>query len=205
MKPSLRWYHAAQTDNHNNTNTRVMNRSNFMIFIGLLALMALTRTEYPDFSVIIPDASWAVFLLAGFFLRQARYFIIFALAAWGLDIFAFRADLAAAYCFTPGYIALVFTWMALWFGGRLVNADSARAPLLLTAVALPTAFVAFVISNLGYYLYSVYGETMTAMEYSIAIAKYLPWFEATTAAYASLVSASIWGVRQLQQQRLSQA
>lgn len=204
MKPLIRWYHAAHTDNHN-TNTSVMNRSNLIIFIGLLALMALTRTEYPGFSVIIPDASWAVFLLAGFFLRQARYFIVFALAAWGLDIYAFRTDLAAAYCFTPGYIALVFTWMALWFGGRLVNTDSPRAPLLLTAIALPTAFVAFVISNLGYYLYSVYGETMTAVEYSIAVAKYLPWYEATTVAYTGLISASAWGVRQLQQLRPAQA
>lgn len=204
MKPLIRWYHAAHTDNHNNTNTGVMNRSNLIIFIGLLALMALTRTEYPGFNVIIPDASWAVFLLAGFFLRQARYFVVFSLAAWGLDIYAFRADLAAAYCFTPGYIALVFTWMALWFGGRLVNADSTRAPLLLTAIALPTALVAFVISNVGYYLYSVYGETMTAMEYSIAVAKYLPWYEATTTAYTALISASVWGVRHLQQLRPAQ-
>ena len=128
---------------------------------GLLALMALTRTEYPGLSVILPDASWAVFLLAGFFLRQARYFVIFALAAWGLDIYAFRHDLAAV-------------------------------------------VLAFVISNLGYFLYSVYGESMSLVQYSLAVAKYLPMYLATTAAYTGLLSALATGVAQWRQARLAQ-
>lgn len=205
MKAGFRWYHAAHTEQPRNTDVLPMNRRNLILFIGLLALMALTRTEYPGFTVIIPDASWAVFLLAGFFLRQARYFVVLAMAAWGLDIYAFRHDLAAAHCFTPGYAALVVTWMALWFGGQLVSRDNSRAPLWLTLVSLPAVLVAFVISNLGYYLFSTYGETIGLAQYSLAVLKYLPLFLATTAAYTGLLSALVAGLDRLQQLRLAQA
>jgi hypothetical protein len=203
MKILTKCYHSTTEPNHTD-HIIPMKTNNIILLIALLALMALTRTEYPGISFIIPDASWAVFMLAGFFLSKPLFFAIFALTAWGIDLYAFRTDLAAAYCLTPGYASLVLTWMALWFGGWLVNAQMKNAVLRLTLITLPTVIVAFVLSNMGYYLFSSYGETMTLAAYSQAVLKYLPMYLASTAAYVALVGSLATALNSLTVHRASQ-
>ncbi len=202
MKTSAKWYDTGLLFTLiNKIRSMQMNSKHLLVLGALMGLMLLTRTEHGT-ALIIPDASWAVFILAGFLLSKARYFVVLALTAWSIDLFAFRTDLSAAYCLTPGYFSLVFTWMVLWFGGWLVQRYArSQAAFYLVLTTLPTVLVAFVISNLGYYLYSSWGQELTLAEYSLRVVQYLPMYLASTTAYVALFGglATLLNGRRIQQ------
>ncbi len=91
----------------------------FGIFLLLALVMAATRLHH--FSVI-PDASWGVFFLAGFWLRgSARWaFALLIAEAVLIDFFVITGqgiDFWTHYCVSPAYWSMPAYFGALWFGG----------------------------------------------------------------------------------------
>lgn len=98
-------------------------RSRAAIFLALAAVMAATRLNHFG---AIPDASWAVFFIAGFYLRgSARWafpaLMVLAVAVDYLVISGSGQDFWAHYCVSPGYWFLVPAHLSLWLGGSLVR------------------------------------------------------------------------------------
>ncbi len=98
-------------------------RSRLAIFLGLGALMAATRLNHFG---AVPDASWAVFFIAGFYLRGSVRWAFPALMATAvavdyLVITASGQDFWSHYCVSPGYWFLVPAHLSLWLGGSLVR------------------------------------------------------------------------------------
>lgn len=167
---------------------------------GLMALMAATRFHhFGDFQTL-PDASLAVFFLAGLFVATPSLLPVLMLEAGSIDYLATTIGGVSDWCITPAYLFLIPTYAVMWLGGSL----SRRRPLhelggMLAALAILgiSTCLAFLISNGSFYLFSGYFEKLTLEEYLRQLVTYLPPYVATTTVYATLILAGSWLWQQL--------
>lgn len=102
------------------------------IFAMLAALMAATRLHH---FAAVPDASWAVFFIGGFYLAnwQRWAFPALMVLAVAVDWFVIRSQGLSFwqhYCVSPAYWCLVPAYFALWAGAGLLRRRlSASAPV----------------------------------------------------------------------------
>ena len=172
------------------------NRS-WMIIAGLVLAMALTRFNHFGSSVALPDASLAVFFLGGLYLAKfpgARWvFAALLLEAGVIDYYAITMDGVSNWCVTSAYGFLAFAYGAMWFAGSWFaprNTLAARNLLgLFTLVALAST-LAFVISNVSFFLFSGRYAEMSAFEYSSRVAQYWGSYVAVAMLYAACAVAA---------------
>lgn len=122
------------------------------IFLMLALVMAATRLHHFD---ALPDASWGVFFLAGFWLRgSARWaFPLLIAEAVLVDFFVITGqgmDFWAHYCVSPAYWFMPVYFGALWLGGQWL----ARHRLGLRLPSLGLAAVTLMVSETTCYLIS---------------------------------------------------
>jgi hypothetical protein len=127
------------------------------IFLILALVMTATRTNH---FAALPDASWAVFFAAGFYLRgnaRSAFPLLMALAVL-IDFFVITGqgiDFWSHYCVSIAYWFLVPAYLALWLGGsllrRLYRGLGVRELALLGVFAIVAMSVSYVISNGSYY------------------------------------------------------
>jgi hypothetical protein len=127
------------------------------IFLILAFVMTATRVNH---FAALPDASWAVFFAAGFYLRgSARWAfpLLMALAVL-IDFFVITGqgiDFWSHYCVSIAYWFLVPAYLALWAGGSLLRKMyrglGIRELGLLGAFAIFAMTVSYAISNGSYY------------------------------------------------------
>lgn len=86
----------------------------------LALLMASTRSHHFATPLALPDASWAVFFLAGAWLNSKRWLPGLLLLAVGIDAIAIGIAGVPGYCVTPAYAALLVAYVVLWAAGRRV-------------------------------------------------------------------------------------
>jgi hypothetical protein len=127
------------------------------IFALLALVMAATRLHHFD---ALPDASWGVLFLAGFWLRgSARWaFPLLVAEAVLVDFFVITGaglNFWSHYCVSPAYWFLPAYFGALWLGGSWLAKHQLglRMPTLgLAAVALVVSeTVSYLISNGSFY------------------------------------------------------
>lgn len=127
------------------------------IFALLALVMAATRLHHFD---ALPDASWGVLFLAGFWLRgSARWaFPLLVAEAVLVDFFVITGaglNFWSHYCVSPAYWFLPAYFGALWLGGSWLAKHQLglRMPTLgLEAVALVVSeTVSYLISNGSFY------------------------------------------------------
>ncbi len=162
------------------------------IFVTLALLMAATRF-YSHFgsAVSLPDASLAVFFLAGFYLARLTWpaavaFVSLLLEAGGVDYYAIAFRSVSDACISPAYWFLIPTYACMWYAGRWFAArqQMSWASLgLLVAVAWSSTTAAFLISNTSYYLLSGHVSNPGLMQYAAGIAKYYPPYLLCTLLY----------------------
>lgn len=113
----------------------------FTIFAVLLALMAATRFSHAGSAGVLPDATWAVFFLGGFYLAHDWRWSLATLstAAVGVDYLAIRYYGISNYCVTLAYWFIVPAYSLLWLGGAWLRRHYRRVPLDL--VRLPASFL----------------------------------------------------------------
>ncbi|TAM22163.1 MAG: hypothetical protein EPN68_11175 [Rhodanobacter sp.] len=122
------------------------------IFIALALAMAVTRIHHFD---VLPDASWAIFFLAGFWLRgSARWAFPLLMAEAVLVDFVVITQQGMSfwsqYCVSPAYWFLIAAYGALWLGGSWL----ARHQLGLRMPTLGLAVLALLVSEAVCYLIS---------------------------------------------------
>jgi len=93
-----------------------------LVLSVLVVLMAATRINH---FAAIPDASWAIFFIGGFYLRswtRLAFPLLLALAVlidW-VVITDLGIDFWQHYCVSPGYWLLAPAYFAMWGGGMLL-------------------------------------------------------------------------------------
>ncbi len=155
-------------------------KTTVVIFAGLVLLMVLTRTSHFGSSIHLPDATLAIFLIAGFMLPRFTLtaltaFIFLLLAAGGIDYYAINVAGVSDYCVTPAYWFLIPTYASMWFGGSWFaakNQNTWRSLALFCGVSWLATSTAFFISNASFYLLSGNYSEMTMGEYAGRVAQY---------------------------------
>lgn len=93
-------------------------RTQLWIALALIALMAATRGHHFASLSHLPSATWAIFFLAGFYVRRAWIFIALLAEAALLDFSAITFGGVSGFCVTPAYGFLLPAYGALWMAGR---------------------------------------------------------------------------------------
>jgi hypothetical protein len=149
----------------------------------LAGLMALTRFHHFGSALSLPDASVAVFFLAGAGVTSAWFFIGLLLEAAAIDSIATSQLNVSDYCISPAYLFLVAAYGVMWLAGRFIRRwqileFSASAKIF--GITTFAASLAFAISNISFYGFSNLSVQMTFSEYLARTgAFYLPYTSAT--------------------------
>ena len=166
----------------------------------LVALMAATRVHHFGVGAIAPDASTAVFLLAGLLLANPLWALALMAEATLLDLFAIKTIGVEAVCVTLGYGLIYPAYASLWLAGRwqrnAATLDFVAAGKLICAT-VAGVFGFFVFSNIGYYIGGGYADTMGAAEYSARVARYFSYYFTSTLGYAAAGVALVLIARRL--------
>lgn len=130
------------------------------IFLALALVMAATRIHLSLFNHDVRDASWAVFFLAGFWLRGSFRWAFPLLMAGAvltdyLVINGQGIDFWSHYCVSVAYWFLIPAYLSLWMGGSWLARHQrglSMSTLGLAAVALLVSqLVCYVLSNGSFY------------------------------------------------------
>lgn len=166
------------------------------MFAALVLLMAATRGSHFGSSFSLPDATLAVFLLAGFFMPRFSLtallaFVFLLLEAGGVDYYAINAAGVSDWCVTPAYWFLIPTYASMWLGGCWF---ATREQYTLSSLALfggvswLATTAAFLISNGSFFLLSGRYSEMSVAEYSGRVAQYYTTYLAGSLIYLALAT-----------------
>ncbi|MET0231936.1 MAG: hypothetical protein ABW186_13465 [Rhodanobacteraceae bacterium] len=128
---------------------------------GILAILAIVMmaTRVNHFAAL-PDASWAVFFVAGFYLRGSFRWAFPILMAFAVlvDFFVITGqgiDFWSHYCVSVAYWFLIPAYLSMWLGGSVVRSlyrGLGVRELGIVALALVASVsVCYVLSNGSYY------------------------------------------------------
>ena len=159
-----------------------------LVALVLAMLMAATRVHHFGVGAIAPDASTAVFLLAGLMLGSPYWLLAFMAEATLLDLFAIRMIGVEAVCITTGYGLMFPAYAMLWLAGRWQRFAPALNPVAagkLVCAAIAGAAGFFLFSNIGYYIGGGFADQMGAMEYVSRVVRYFPFYLLVTFAYGA--------------------
>ena len=125
------------------------------IAAAIAFLMLLTRGSHVLTSVSLPDASLALFLIGGLYLRKTIWFALFVTLATAIDFGAAAIDSVQAFCLTDGYWGMLPTYAVMWLAGIWLGKQSDSTDISkYSAASIVSTFAAFMISTQTYYLFS---------------------------------------------------
>ncbi len=136
---------------------QIQQRSQWLIGAFLMLLMALTRGHHFASIDQLPSASWAVFFLAGIYLKPRWAFPLLILEALLLDFAAITLGGVSSFCITPSYSMLIPAYASLWMMGRWYAAHHQqqwRSMLTLCSCLLLGTLMCQLISSGSFYFYS---------------------------------------------------
>ncbi len=164
------------------------------IAVGLALAAALTLTRGQHFATLhsLPGASWAVFFLAGVYLRPLWALPALLALTWFLDFAAFTWGGASGFCLTRAYAFLLPAYASLWLAGRWYAARhrfawATLAPL--AAAAVTGAAVCELFSSGGFYFFSGRFAEPALIEFGARLAKYFPSYLGSLTFYVGLAAA----------------
>ncbi len=148
------------------------------IFATLAALMAATRDHHFGSALHLPDASLAIFLLAGFYLPRWAFPVLLVEAGLA-DYLAINYGGVSGWCFSPAYWFLIPTYAVLWYTGRYyarLHQYSLRSLGMFAGLSVVALSAAFLISNGAFYLFSDRYPNTGVAEYLALMAQYYPQY-----------------------------
>ncbi len=162
------------------------NRQQSVIAAILLLFTVATRGQHFTTLNNLPGASWAMFFLAGCYLRPIWILPAALLFIWGIDFTPLLMDGSSlhqilsggkAFCLTPSYFFLVPAYTALWVAGRWY-AQHYQFEWYTLVVLIASAFIGATFCELfssgGFYFFSGRFANPTLSEFTTRIVKYYP-------------------------------
>lgn len=175
-------------------------QASLLILAALVLLMLATRFQPLDHFLELPDASWAIFFIAGFYLvGMARWaFPLLIVLSVAIDWVAISYMGVSNFCVTPAYWFLLPTHGVMWLGGHWLRRHAThdwRGLLSLGASAFLATSLAYLISNGGFYWFGGRYPEPHMAEYLERFALYYQWFLLVPCAYIGLTAALHVGVK----------
>lgn len=168
--------------------------------IVLMALMAATRFDHMGTAIALPDASLAVFFLAGLWLGGPYLLAAMLIEAAGVDYWAINQMGISDFCFSPAYLFLIPSYAVMWLAGQYCRSFQSGAighiawKLMVLVMATSAAFV---ISNTSFYLLSDKIIEQSWTQYAEIFSTYYPAYLGSTCVYAVLIVAAVSLVKAL--------
>ncbi|MGH8033517.1 MAG: hypothetical protein ACREO8_14450 [Luteimonas sp.] len=167
-----------------------------LVFAVLAVVMAVTRLHHFG---AVPDASWAVFFVAGFQLRGALRWAFPALMAMAvavdwLVITGQGISFWQHYCVSPAYWCLIPAYFALWAGGswlraRIGDATGLRALGTAAAALLVSVALCHLIAQGSFYWISASVAQPTLAGWWVNYTDWLGPYLAVAAMYVGIAAA----------------
>lgn len=146
--------------------------------------MLLTRGSHVLTSVSLPDASLALLLIGGLYLRKAVWFALFVVLATAIDFGAAAIDSIQAFCLTDGYWGMLPAYAVMWLAGVWLSKQADSTDIAkFAAASIVSTFAAFVISTQTYYIFSGRFPDAGIVESMQHGWEYLPSYMGFTAMY----------------------
>ncbi|NOR70260.1 MAG: hypothetical protein GQ532_11320 [Methylomarinum sp.] len=162
--------------------------------LALIGLMLATRFHHFGGSISLPDASLAVFFLAGLWAGGWKFFCLLLVEAGLIDYLAITQFNVSDYCISQAYGFLIPTYASMWIAGqycaRFKTLNSTELMAQFSILFLATT-VAFVISNGSFYLLSGKFPDLNWVEYSTRVMQYYPPYLTATLIYAVVIFAIV--------------
>ena len=157
----------------------LMLSSRHQVLIGLSLLLLMVSTRGHHFATLehLPGASWAVFLLAGLYLRPMWVFPALLVLAGSLDYVAITWGGVPNFCASPAYPMLLPAYGSLWLAGRwYAKRYNARWSTFVPAslAVLLGATVCELFSSGGFYFLSGHFSDRTLFEFGARFIQYFP-------------------------------
>jgi len=166
------------------TQNNFYSKTSLIIAAAIAFMMLLTRGSHVLTSVSLPDASLALLLIGGLYLRKAAWFVFFVVLATIIDFGAAEIDSIQAFCLTPAYWGMLPTYVVMWFAGVWLSKQEDSLDVLKYAfVGLAATLAAFIISTQTYYLFSGRFPAQGVVESMQHGWEYLPSYLGFTAMY----------------------
>ena len=160
-------------------NTTSARRGFWWVALALALVMAVTRLgHFGEYGGPL-DASWAVFFLAGLWLRDLRLFPAYFVLGWVVDLAAFAMG-TPTNCYSIAYLFLIPAYGALFVAGRWV-AEGGYGRISVAVAG--SALVTFVVANLGMFWLAPSPTAPTLSAFASAVAGYFPGYLMTMATY----------------------
>lgn len=167
-------------------------RNQLTIGAGLVLLMILTREYHFSSLHSLPGASWAIFFLAGLYLRAIWPLAGLFILTWALDFSAFTWGGASSFCLTSSYVFLLPAYSALWYAGSWYarRYQFEWQTLLPLSLSLMTgAAVCELFSSGGFYFFSGRFEETTLIEFGQRLVQYFPHYVGSLVFYIGIAVA----------------
>ena len=179
-------------------------RTQTLIGLSLMAVMLATRFHHFGDALHLPDASWALFFLAGFYLSPL-WLLALMLQAVAIDMAAVGWMGVSGYCLTPAYAGLQLAHVALWAGGRFAGrqAFDAKGLARMAGLAWGAAAVAFLISNGTFYWFGGRVVETSWAQFGQTFVDYGPQFLLSTSAYLGFTAFLHWMMTSLESRRVA--
>lgn len=168
----------------------IQQNTQYLTILSLAMLMALTRTDHFGSAITLPDASLAVFYLAGMFTGGLASFAMLLAEAALLDYLAISQFQVSDYCISPAYVFLIPTYAVMLFAGRWsakYAALNAQDISLQSAILLVATSAAFLLSNGSFYLLSGKFSELSIIQYSERVVGYYPAYLSSTLLYSVII------------------
>ena len=175
--------------------------------VALMALMAATRFHHFSTPFALPDASLAIFFLAGLWLGGRYLFAILLAEAGLIDYLAITQLGVSDFCVSQAYIFLIPTYATMWLGGKWCRQFNTLALMALAkqfAALVVATSSAFLISNGSFYLLSGRYPNSDWGQYIERFALYYPPYLTSTLMYAGVIFAAVSAVKLALYQKHSQ-
>jgi len=179
-------------------------RNQLIIGACLALLVVVTRGQHFATLHNLPGAAWAVFFLAGVYLRPAWILPAMLALVWGVDFLphlligarsgASLAEIVSgdiAFCLTPAYFFLLPAYGALWLAGRWYAGRHRfewTTLLPLSAAVLAGAGACELFSSGGFYFFSGRFAEPTVVEFGARLVKYFPGSLQSVAFYVGIAA-----------------
>ena len=162
-------------------------------YLTLALAMAATRFGHLGSAWAPPDASWAVFFAAGFYLTGQRRWVLAALLleAVIVDFVAIRFYGVSDYCVTLAYWFIVPAYSVLWLGGAWLRNRYQHRPgdLARLVVSLLASFsVCFLLTQGSFYWLGGRLSDPTAAGWWLNFTSWYGRFLLVTGSYVGLVA-----------------
>jgi hypothetical protein len=163
---------------------QLSSQKTIVIAAAIAFLMLLTRGSHVLTSVSLPDASLALLLIGGLYLRKAIWFVLLVILATAIDFGAAAIDSFQAFCLTDGYWGMLPSYAVMWLAGVWLGKQANYLDVFKYAFAgLASTFAAFVISTQTYYIFSGRFPDAGIVESMQHGWEYLPSYMGFTAIY----------------------